>query len=80
MEQEDEHSLQGIKNSKKVTEEQRLSVESHQTEHPSEAKDREDDSRRFNTCSHFPNHVFLFYFVTVQHGSKNHNEDNRIGL
>ena len=78
MEQKDEHSLGWIKNSKEITEEQRFSVERHQTKNPGEAEDWEDDHRGFyprpNLC------MLLFYFVRIQHDTKNHNKHNGVDL
>jgi hypothetical protein len=67
MEQENEHSLRGIKHGKKITEEQRFSVESHQAKQPSQTKDWEDYYSGFHTSSHFFNIGLLLDYVRVQH-------------
>ena len=67
MEQENEHSLRGIKHGKKITEEQCFSVESHQTKHPSQTKDWEDCHGCFHTSFHFTNVVRLVDCVVRIH-------------
>jgi hypothetical protein len=67
MEQENEHSLRGIKHGKKIAEEQRFSVESHQAKHPSQTKDWEDYYSGFHTSSHFSNIILQFHFMRVHH-------------
>jgi hypothetical protein len=57
MEQENEHSLRGIKHGKKIAEEKRFSVERHQAKHPRQTKDREDYHGCFYTGPHFCNIV-----------------------
>ena len=80
MKQKDEHSLRWIKNSKEITEEQRFSVERHQTKNPGEAEDREDDHSRFYPRPNLYYGMLLFHFVRIQRGTKNHNKHNGVDL
>lgn len=80
MEQENEHSLCGIEYSEKITEEQGFSVESHQTKHPSEAKNWEDHDSRFHTSFYFSNIVLQLDFVGIHHGAKNHHKYDGVNL
>ena len=80
MEQKDEQSLEWIKNSKEITEEQRFSVERHQTKNPGEAEDREGDHSEFYPRLNLYYGIFLFYVVQIQHGTKNHNKHDGVDL
>jgi hypothetical protein len=59
--------LRGIEHGKKVAEEQRFSVESHQAKHPSQTKDWKDYYSGLYTSSDFTNIVPLFDIVRVHH-------------
>ena len=80
MEQKDQHSLGWIKNSKEITEEQRFSVERHQTKNPGETEDREDDHSGFYPRPNLYYGMLLFHFVRIQHDTKNHNKHNGVDL
>ena len=80
MKEENEHSLCGIEYSEKVTEEQGLSVESHQTKHPSEAKNWEDHDSRFHTSFYFSNIVLQFDLMRIHHGAENHHKYDGVNL
>jgi hypothetical protein len=80
MEQENEHSLRGIKHGKKIAEEQRFSVERHQAKHPRQTKNWEDYHGCFYTGPHFSNISLLFDLVRFHHCTQNHDEHCRVSL